>query len=105
MGTPRCCELKAGIVIGALWFWYVLYVNNEFFASLLAFLESGYDPDICSRTGNCPPTIMQILLIGLILGLVTEAFIVDKCVSMAARPIDYADNYILVKVAKDVGFE
>ena len=115
--VPRCPRCKsihdigfkttvlAGIVIGALWFWYVLFVNNEFFASILAFLESGYDPDICSRTGTCPPTIIDILLIGLILGLVTEAYIVDKCVSLATRPIDYADNYILVKVAKDVGFE
>jgi len=44
-------------------------------------------------------------MVGLILGLAAEAFAVDKCVSLATRPIDYADNYILVKVAKDVGFE
>jgi|GEM_PF-6628315 len=115
--VPRCPRCKsihdiglktkvlAGIVIGALWFWYVLFVNNEFFASILAFLESGYDPDTCSRTGACPPTIIDILMVGLILGLAAEAFAVDKCVSLATRPIDYADNYILVKVAKDVGFE
>ncbi len=115
--VPRCPRCKsihdigfkttvlAGIVIGALWFWYVLFVNNELFASILAFLESGYDPDACLRSGACPPTIIDILLIGLILGLVTEAYIVDKCVSLATRPIDYANNYILVKVAKDVGFE
>lgn len=44
--VPRCPRCKsihdigfkttvlAGIVIGPLWFWYVLFVNNELFASI-----------------------------------------------------------------------
>jgi hypothetical protein len=109
--VPRCLKCKSihdfasaivvlfGILIGIWWYWYFAYVNKD----ILNWMDSQYDLETCLQTGACGPSFFQFW--GLFIGFIIGGSIVNNIICVVTKPIDKCDNYIIVTIAKENGYE
>lgn len=105
---PRCksihafgfiASILAALSIGSLWYWYLIYDN----ISILNWIDSQYDPEVCRETGACSPLFFQFW--GLFIGFALGNFIVNNVMRITTKPVDDAENYTLVVLAKNIGYQ
>jgi hypothetical protein len=109
--VPRCPKCKSihdlafaivvlfGLLIGIWWYWYFVYVNKD----ILNWMDSQYDLETCQQTGACGPSFFQFW--GLFIGIFIGGPIVNNIIRIVTKPLDNSDNYIIIVIAKENGYE